>query len=175
MEEENGRVREPHSHRHDLAGEHPAGDAVQLVLFALFTGALIPDITVLKLSTFLRYTIGVWVRFPISAVFFIGGYFLIRRSHKIVFGRERETPVVITEGPFSRLRHPMYTGIMLMYLGALSYSMSIVALPVFAAAVLFYVFIAGYEEKLLEKKFGDAYREYKKGAGMFFPGRGGKE
>ena len=175
MEEDKGRARESHSHRHDLAGEHPAGDAVQLVLFALFAGALILDIIVLKLSAFLRYTVGVWVRFPLSAVFFIGGYLLIRSSHKIVFGKERETPVLITEGPFSRIRHPMYTGILLMYLGGLAYSMSIAALPVFAAAVLLYVFIAGYEEKLLEKKFGDEYREYKKGTGLFFPRIGGKQ
>ena len=175
MKEEKSRVRKSHSHRHDLAGEHPAGDAGQMVLLALFAGAMLLDIIVLKLSAFLRYAVGVWVRFPLAAVFFIGGYLLIRSSHKIVFGEERETPVVIKEGPFSRIRHPMYTGILLMYIGGLAYSMSIVALPVFAAAVLFYVFIAGYEGKLLEKKFGDEYREYKKGTGLFFPRIGGKQ
>jgi protein-S-isoprenylcysteine O-methyltransferase Ste14 len=40
---------------------------------------------------------------------------------------------------------------------------------VWMATFVFYNYIAGYEEKLLETKFGDSYREYERRTGKWLP------
>ena len=76
---------------------------------------------------------------------------------------------MVTSGPYHFIRHPIYLGLIFILVGwwwvwaavyAFYFGMFIVAL----------VWIQGYlEEKLiLEKKFGDRYREYRQQAGMFW-------
>lgn len=75
---------------------------------------------------------------------------------------DREATVLITEGPFRRFRNPMYVGYTLLLLG-LSDSMQNVWIaimaPLFVAGVTWLAILP--EERHLEEKFGDAYRQYK--------------
>jgi protein-S-isoprenylcysteine O-methyltransferase Ste14 len=61
-------------------------------------------------------------------------------------------------------------GSILVYLGLTVSTASLFCLALLVVIFLFYNYIAGYEEKLLETKFGDAYIEYKKKTGKWIPG-----
>ncbi len=47
--------------------------------------------------------------------------------------------------------------------------MSLFSLALLIPVFIFYNYIATYEEKLLEEKFGAAYRDYKKRTGKWLP------
>ena len=90
----------------------------------------------------------------------------------VVFGmtRCRELPervpvdwspaILMTGGPYAISRHPMYVGELALWLGwAILYG-SIPVLVGFAALATVVVRLASREERALDAKFGDAYREY---------------
>ena len=76
---------------------------------------------------------------------------------------------LITTGPFAIIRHPFY----------LSYSLAWLAAPIAThgpliallsvLAIVIYIVAARREEKMLEDRFGEAYRAYKLGTGMLVP------
>jgi len=87
----------------------------------------------------------------------------------MVFGEKREEPQVITTGVFSIVRHPIYFGSILLYLGFILLSLSLLSVLVWILIIVFYYMISLYEEKLLTQRFGSAYEEYKKKVPMLLP------
>lgn len=75
---------------------------------------------------------------------------------------------LIQEGLYSFIRHPIYTGILLLALGYASYSNSFYKFLITICLFLLFYMKSSYEEKLLNKKFSD-YKLYKKSTGRFFP------
>ncbi|MCD8497838.1 MAG: isoprenylcysteine carboxylmethyltransferase family protein [Alphaproteobacteria bacterium] len=83
-------------------------------------------------------------------------------------GSKNET--LITEGPFSVVRNPLYvfswigfTGIALMT----THLVFIIAVPVFFAVL--YTFLVRREEAFLHEKFGQAYKAYTQSVPRFIP------
>jgi protein-S-isoprenylcysteine O-methyltransferase Ste14 len=76
---------------------------------------------------------------------------------------------LIQSGPYSKIRHPMYTALFAVYL-ALSL-ITANTLVVFAMALLILSSAARIpqEEHMLIERFGAAYRDYIKKTGMFLP------
>jgi protein-S-isoprenylcysteine O-methyltransferase Ste14 len=75
----------------------------------------------------------------------------------------KPTTAVVTSGPYRITRNPMYLGMAFLYVGLallLGVIWSLALLPV----VLFVVdrHVIAREERYLEAKFGEEYREYKK-------------
>ena len=58
---------------------------------------------------------------------------------------------------------------MLVYLGLSASTASMLSLALLVIVFLFYDYIAGYEEKLLEKRFGEEYRRFKESTGKWLP------
>ena len=160
----------PHnSDRQDLAGEHALGDVGQIVLFLLFIATWTIDTFFVKFSTVLSGSIPLFVKIPLSVIILgIAGYFA-KAGHDIVFGEVREGPTVIEHGVFSRVRHPLYLAAILLYLGLLLLSFSIMATVIWIIIILFYNYIAIYEEKILIAKFGNDYIDYMKKAPRWIP------
>ncbi|NAS32721.1 DUF1295 domain-containing protein [Flavobacteriaceae bacterium R38] len=75
---------------------------------------------------------------------------------------------LIKEGLYSFIRHPIYTGILLLALGYASYTNSSYKFLITVSLFLLFYLKSSYEEKLLEKKF-PGYDTYKKSTGRFFP------
>ena len=88
---------------------------------------------------------------------------------KAVFGTEREKPELIDSGVFRVIRHPIYTGAILFYLGAILITFSLLSAVFWLVIILAYFLIARYEERILTKEFGEGYTAYKKRTGMLFP------
>ena len=69
---------------------------------------------------------------------------------------------LITDGPYKRFRNPIYLGEVLIFLGIAEATKNVwfvIAGVVFAILVTRLAIVP--EERHLEEKFGDAYRDYK--------------
>ena len=158
-----------HANRTDLTGEYKYGDAGQLVLALLFLILWILDSFILKFSTFLNDYIE-WYAMVIPGVIILAGAgYLARAGLKTVFSEIRETPRVITKGVFSVVRHPIYLGSILTYLGLIVITLSLVSFIIWIIAIIFYYYISRHEEKMLLSRFGEEYEEYMKKVPMLFP------
>lgn len=81
----------------------------------------------------------------------------------------REDATLVTDGPYRRVRHPLYTNSLFFY-----GSLAVVAANAFlmACAVATFLVLAWrtrVEEARLEERFGEAYREYRRETGRFLP------
>lgn len=81
-------------------------------------------------------------------------------------------PELIVAGPFAYVRNPLYVGNMLLYVGVGIAADALAPWLVLGAAAYFlfqYWMIVSLEEEFLEKKFGEAYRSYRKAVPRFLP------
>jgi len=158
-----------HEHRPDIAGEHRFGDLIQFLLLIIFICAGVIDNFFLKTSAILSPYFPIWARIPISILILWLAWYLAIGGLRIVFGEIREKPVVVNQGVFSQTRHPIYLGGILMYLAALVLTLSMTAAIIWVFIILYYGFLARYEEKLLIEKFGDEYQLYMQQVPMWIP------
>jgi protein-S-isoprenylcysteine O-methyltransferase Ste14 len=158
-----------HANRKDLAGEHKAGDAGQLILLLVFLAVWILDSFVLKYSTVLQQHIDWYFRIIPGAIILVIAGYLAKKGMDIVFGEKREKPEIISKGVFTIVRHPIYLGCILFYMGLICMTMSIVSTGLWILIILFYWFISRHEEKLLLSLFGSDYEAYQKKVPMLFP------
>jgi len=86
----------------------------------------------------------------------------------VITGKERPN-YVVDSGPFHYIRHPLYLAALLGYIGTAISSFSLFSFVLLIPIIIFYNYIAGYEEKLLEAKFGEPYRAYEKRTGKWLP------
>jgi protein-S-isoprenylcysteine O-methyltransferase Ste14 len=149
-------------------GEHPLGDSGQLVLLVLFLLIWVVDSFFLRISTFLSDDISLLIRLVILSLALIAAVFLIRSGHVVVSHGQSPTSVVST-GAFQYVRHPLYLGSIMFYLGLAVSTASLFSLVLVGLIFIFYNFIASYEEKLLEDRFHEEYRNYKKMTGKWVP------
>jgi protein-S-isoprenylcysteine O-methyltransferase Ste14 len=81
----------------------------------------------------------------------------------------KEWQVLVQKGPYSKVRHPMYSGLVTMVLG------SAIAYGRILGVAILAVFIAGFcikalrEEYILTKRYGSVYEEYKSKTKAFIP------
>ena len=149
-----------HRHREDLTGEHPLGDAGQILFACLFTAIWIADTFFFKYTIFLNEYFPFPARVPVAIlVLMISGY-LAQKGLAIVFGEKIEKPAVIRKSVFGVVRHPIYLGEILLFLSLLILSLSLAAMAVWVVTIAFLNFIAKYEENLLLARFGADYEKY---------------
>jgi protein-S-isoprenylcysteine O-methyltransferase Ste14 len=77
---------------------------------------------------------------------------------------------VVATGPYRWVRNPIYLAALLVVLGEAWLFLSLSLLMYAAAmAILFHLFVTGYEERTLRRRFGDAYLEYRRTVPRWFP------
>lgn len=76
---------------------------------------------------------------------------------------------LVISGPFKIIRHPQYLSQFLMDLGGAVATLSFILAPLAFIQIPFLFMRAALEDKLLEKHFGENFRNYKKKSGMIFP------
>ena len=154
-------------------GEHPLGDAGQLILLGVFLVVWVWDSFFLRKSTFLSDYVPLYIRIVILSLTLIAAMYLFRSGHVVVSHEQRPNSVVAS-GAFRYVRHPLYLASILTYLGLTVSTVSLFSLVLFVGIFVFHNYIASYEEKLLDARFGEEYRKYKKRTGKWVP-RIGKE
>jgi protein-S-isoprenylcysteine O-methyltransferase Ste14 len=158
-----------HEHRKDLAGEHALTDIGQLIGAVVFLAVWIIDSFFLKFSVVLSGVIPAAVRIPVAAALIVLAGVMAWISHRIIFVERRDPPVVIDKSFFKYVRHPLYLSEIVLYLGLFFFSCSLLSLAVIVLVCIFLNYVAGAEEKLLEKTFGRQYLDYKRATGKWFP------
>lgn len=93
----------------------------------------------------------------------------LRRYFSLILGVQGNHQL-ITDGPYGRVRHPVYTGLLLALVGAAlvhnsGATLVLLALP-FSA---FFYWQSEEEEKLFLEHFGEEYRCYRARTGRFLP------
>ena len=81
----------------------------------------------------------------------------------------KEDHDLITSGPYKYVRHPIYTGVVLIILGLAVYSGSFVGFLLFAIFFFGAYYKAHKEEKLLIQHFSERYIDYKKHVHTLIP------
>lgn len=87
-----------------------------------------------------------------------------------IVARTRSDHELVKSGPYARIRHPIYLGLLLFLLGlALAYGhwiQLVIAVPLFIAGTRIRTSI---EDRLLEQKFGEAFRDYRNSTPALIP------
>jgi len=81
----------------------------------------------------------------------------------------KEGHELIRSGPYRRIRHPIYTGILLAFLGTAIALGRIIGLLAFAIVWLSFWAKARREEAFLAQEFGAQFEAHRKRTGMFLP------
>ena len=155
-----------HRHSH-LAGEKPGSHQNQKIVLVVFLIVWIADSFILRVTTFLWSWTYFWVFAGVGAVIIIVAAYFMNASHKDLFDTHEKG--LATSGVFGRVRHPMYLGTHLFYLGLAVVTFSLVSLVVWVVAFAFYNTLADYEEMKLEERFGDEFLQYKKNVRKWMP------
>ncbi len=85
-----------------------------------------------------------------------------------VYAAPRRSGTLVTSGIYSRVRHPMYTGMILMFLGYVLFFNSLFSVPFWLAFTLLYLVKSVKEERILADHFPE-YDEYRKRTWKFLP------
>lgn len=114
---------------------------------------------------------GMVIAMVIGLVFVAVGLYLLAQGWRIVYRASREKRLA-TEGVYSIVRHPQYTGIFLALFGeGVVHWPTIFSVALFPVIVLSYLLLARKEERQMLAQYGDAYRVYQERVPMFFPRR----
>ncbi|HUA31424.1 MAG TPA: isoprenylcysteine carboxylmethyltransferase family protein [Streptosporangiaceae bacterium] len=77
---------------------------------------------------------------------------------------------VVATGPYRWVRNPIYIGALLVVLGEALLFWSLPVLVYAGAMAAFcHLFVTGYEERRLSRRFGEAYREYRRTVPRWIP------
>ncbi len=149
--------------------EMPYTDLLQVILPIFFIVIWILDSFIFQFTTWLNEFIPSIIKFIIFATIFAMAIILIFTSHKSLFHDHKPSTTLITTGILGRVRHPLYLGILLIYISLIVQSISLICIGIFLIYVIIYNKMANYEEKVLEELFGEEYLEYKKKVPKWFP------
>lgn len=109
---------------------------------------------------------GVALVMVISTILIGIGLVLMAMGWKEIYFSEGR---LVVTGLYGKIRHPQYTGFILVIIGFLIQWPTIITLIMFPFLVYMYYRLAKKEEKEMIERFGDEYPEYMKRTGMFLP------
>ncbi|MFW9769158.1 MAG: methyltransferase [Candidatus Thorarchaeota archaeon] len=81
----------------------------------------------------------------------------------------KQSHMLITEGPYARVRHPMYTVLNMFSFGVSLLTANFLIIILSVLVIIQFPFVARKEEEMLLETFGDEYSEYMKRTGRFLP------
>jgi protein-S-isoprenylcysteine O-methyltransferase Ste14 len=120
----------------------------------------------------LYQSIGHWgmyvnVMCAVIALFMIAnGWYNIYHSY---WSKDTRAGKLVTTGVYRYIRHPQYTGLLLLSFGMIAEWATLPTLILFPIMIVLYVRLARREEKDLQGEFGSHYEEYRKTTKMFIP------
>lgn len=109
----------------------------------------------------------------IGTLLILAGIVLVILGWNVIYRRywrkEAGEGELVTEGIYRFIRHPQYTGFLLITGGMLLDWATLPMLIMWPIMVVLYYRLARREEAELEQEFGQAYSDYKRKTGMFLP------
>lgn len=117
----------------------------------VWTGALAALLTAAGLA------VAVWARFVLGRNW--SGTITFKENHELIM-----------RGPYAHVRHPIYSGLLLMLLGTAVESARLRAFLMLAVVLVVLRLKAHYEEALMIRHFPEAYPEYRRRVKALIPG-----
>ena len=153
--------------RNDGDAELPHAHLLQVAYLTLFSIVWFLDSFIFNFSTFLTNFIPLVLRVVIALSVLALGFGMTSLGHWLLFNKK--LPGLVTIGIFAQVRHPMYLGYILAYLGCIVGTMSLLSIIPWLLIIHLYVKMANYEEQELEQRFGKEYLEYKRRVPKWIP------
>ena len=110
-----------------------------------------------SLLTVLGLIVVIWARISLGRNW--SNYTTYKKDHEL-----------ITTGSYRLIRHPIYSGAILMLIGTFVYYGSLLILLILAIATIYVGWSIIHEEKTMIKLFGEKYIHYKKKTKKLIPG-----
>lgn len=156
-------------HRIGLGSEHPYCDRIQNAMIILFLVIWGVDSFILNYSTLLAKMIPLALRILLSVLSLGIDTYLVSRSHRLALHEADGQPKLADSGVYSWIRHPMYLGTLILFLGFFFAIPSLLSLAVLILFFAFYNKMATYEETDLVKRLGEEYAAYQKRVPKWIP------
>ena len=102
----------------------------------------------------------------IALILILNGWYNIYKKY---WSKETGTGKLVTSGVYRFIRHPQYTGLLLLSLGMLIEWATLPMLIMFPVMVGMYMRLAKREEKDMLREFGEDYKRYMAKTKMFIP------
>lgn len=102
----------------------------------------------------------------VSNLLILSGLILLYKGWRKIHGSKGE---LVTDGVYRYVRHPQYTGIIVMTIGFLVQWPTIITVLMWPILAVSYYKLVKKEEKLIKEEFENEYEEYAKKVPMFFP------
>lgn len=104
----------------------------------------------------------------LSFVFIGGGFWFLSAAWPVLYRAQRAGKLART-GPYARMRHPQYTGFILIMFGFLLQWPTLLTLAMFPVLTWMYVRLADHEEREAAAAFGEEYERYARTTPRFLP------
>lgn len=91
-----------------------------------------------------------------------------RRNLSLAFGDSRSTQL-LTDGPYSVVRHPFYTSYIVFWIGGIAVACSVFTIAMALVMIVIYFYAARREDEVLAKRFADEFVQWHGNTGAFFP------
>jgi protein-S-isoprenylcysteine O-methyltransferase Ste14 len=142
-----------------------SGPLLLLLALVLIVGA----VKLQPLVNLPRLAVSLPVRLCLTAVVLASGGAVIIWCLSALSLRKRGRELV-TAGPYGWVRHPLYTAVFLSS-GLAGFLVTRIVLTLAAMLLMFVAghVAVGYEESLMEQRFGQAWRDYARKTPRFFP------
>jgi len=152
-----------------LGSEHPYCDRIQNAMIVLFLVVWGVDSLILNFSTVLAGLIPPFLRMLMSvSCLGVGGY-LAAKSHNLALHSGNDQRKLIAAGVYALVRHPMYLGTLIFFLGFFAAIPSLLSLAVLIVFFILYDRMATYEENDLIRILGEEYVAYQRRVPKWFP------
>lgn len=109
----------------------------------------------------MKYEYGNWF------LLIIGGLLLISSAWNVLYKAQRKNTLAVT-GAYHYVRHPQYTGFVLIIVGFLLQWPTIITILMAPVLIFRYIKLAGEEERTMLKKHKESYEDYRKETPGFF-------
>ena len=115
---------------------------------------------------FMNLEASVYLVMVISSGLTAVGFYLLAMGWKEVYGAQG---ALATDGLYAKMRHPQYTGLILIVAAFLIMWPTLPTLLLAPLLIARYILVAGEEDKELAEKFGDDFSRYKERVPAFIP------
>ena len=146
------------------------GIPMSMYILAWVFGSKIPE------GIFWGHTLFEWIGHTgmyIGTVFILAGIVLVIAGWSVVYKRywrkEEGKGELVTDGIYRFIRHPQYTGFMMITLGMLLDWATLPMLIMWPVMAVLYTRLAKKEEADMLSEFGPQYAKYRNTTGMFLP------
>lgn len=103
-----------------------------------------------------------------SNLLILGGFWLLASAWRVLYAAQRAGRLATT-GAYARMRHPQYSGFVLIMTGFLLQWPTLVTVAMYPVLLFMYARLAKREEVEMLARFGDEYRKYKAAVPAFLP------